>query len=54
MNFGLMNIDFDYLKESNHIGNSDYFKTKLNLNNKKMVSSLLKQKKLSHKLFRIL
>ena len=35
MNFGLMNIDFDYLKESNHIGNSDYFKTKLNLNNNK-------------------
>ena len=35
MNFGLMNVDFDYLKESNHIGNSDYFKTKLNLNNNK-------------------
>ena len=33
MNLGLMNIDFDYLKESNHIGDSDYFKTKLNLNN---------------------
>ena len=33
MNFGLMDIDFDYLKESNHIGDSDYFKTKLNLNN---------------------
>ena len=26
MNLGLMNIDFDYLKESNHIGDSDYFK----------------------------
>ena len=26
---GALNIDFNYLQEKNHIGNKDYFKTKL-------------------------
>ncbi len=34
MNFDFMDIDFNYLKENNHIGENDYFKTKLNLTNK--------------------
>ena len=32
MNFGALDIDFNYLQEKNHIGNNDYFKTKLNFN----------------------
>ena len=34
MDFGGIDIDFNYLKEDKHIGNKDYFKTKLNLTNK--------------------
>ena len=34
MNFGALNIDFNYLQEKNHIGDKDYFKTKLTYNNK--------------------
>ena len=30
-----MNIDFGYLQEKKHIGNQDYFTTKLNYKNKK-------------------
>ena len=33
--FGSMNIDFGYLQEKKHIGNQDYFTTKLNYKNKK-------------------
>ena len=29
MNFGALDIDFNYLQEKNHIGNKDYFKSKL-------------------------
>ena len=29
MNFGALDVDFNYLQEKNHIGNKDYFKTKL-------------------------
>ena len=34
MNFGALNIDFNYLQEKNHIGNKDYFKTKFTYNNR--------------------
>ena len=33
MNFGALDIDFNYLQEKNHIGNKDYFKTKFAYNN---------------------
>ena len=33
MNFGALDIDFNYLQEKNHIGNKDYLKTKLAYNN---------------------
>ena len=33
MKFGATNIDFNYLQEKNHIGDQDYFKTKITLNN---------------------
>ena len=33
MNFGALNVDFNYLQEKNHIGNKDYFKTKLSYKN---------------------
>ena len=33
MNFGAVNIDFNYLKEKKHIGSQDYFKTKITLKN---------------------
>ena len=32
-NLGLLNINFDYLREKKHIGNQDYFKTELNIKN---------------------
>ena len=32
-NFNSLNIDFSYLSEKKHIGNQDYFKTKINYNN---------------------
>ena len=31
MNFKKLNIDFNYLQEDKHIGNQEYFKTKINL-----------------------
>ena len=34
MNFGPINFDFNYLQEKKHIGNQDYFTTKINLQNK--------------------
>ena len=34
INYGALNIDFNYLSESKHIGDQDYFKTELNLRNK--------------------
>jgi len=34
MNFGAVNINFNYLKEKKHIGDQDYFKTKMTLKNK--------------------
>ena len=34
INYGALNIDFNYLSESRHIGDQDYFKTELNLRNK--------------------
>ena len=33
MDFGGLKINFDYLNEEKHIGNQDYFKTKINLKN---------------------
>ena len=32
-NLNSLNIDFGYLSEKKHIGNQDYFKTKINFNN---------------------
>jgi len=32
MNFGALDIDFNYLQEKNHIGNKDYVKTKFTYN----------------------
>ena len=34
INLGSMNLDFNYLQENKHIGNQDYFKTKIGLKNK--------------------
>ena len=33
MNFGAVNINFNYLKEQKHIGNNNYFKSKIALKN---------------------
>ena len=33
-NFGPLNLKFDYLQENKHIGNQDYFKTKIDYKNK--------------------
>jgi LPS-assembly protein len=33
MNFGLINFNFDYLEERKHVGNQEYFKTKIEFNN---------------------
>ena len=33
MNFGLINFNFDYLEERKHVGNQEYFKTKIDYNN---------------------
>ena len=35
LNYGSMNIDFNYLQEKKHIGDQDYFKTKINIENNK-------------------
>ena len=35
LNFGSLNLDFNYLQEKKHIGEQDYFKTKLNYVNNK-------------------
>ena len=32
-NLGLLNINFDYLREKKHMGNQDYFKTEFNIKN---------------------
>ena len=34
IDLGIINFDFDYLQEKKHIGNQEYFKTKLNIINK--------------------
>ena len=34
MNFGPIGFDFNYLQEKKHIGNQDYFNTKINVKNK--------------------
>ena len=34
MKFGSADINFNYLTEKKHIGNQDYFKTKINFKNK--------------------
>ena len=34
MNFGPIDFDFNYLQEKKHIGNQDYFSTKINIKNK--------------------
>ncbi len=34
MNFGPIDFDFNYLQEKKHIGNQDYFNTKINIQNK--------------------
>ena len=33
IDFGALNLDFNYLQEKKHIGNQDYFKTKIDLEN---------------------
>ena len=33
LNFGPINFDFDYLEERKHIGNQNYFKSKVQYNN---------------------
>ena len=33
-NYKALNLNFDYLNEKKHIGDQDYFKTELNLNNR--------------------
>ena len=33
IDFGLLNFDFSYLNENKHIGDQDYFRTKINLEN---------------------
>ena len=33
INFGPLNFDFNYLQEKKHIGDQDYFKTKIDLKN---------------------
>ena len=38
----LLDINFDYLRESKHIGNQEYFKTEFNVKIKKRVYCLLK------------
>ena len=38
----LLDINFDYLRESKHIGNQEYFKTEFNVKNKERVYCLLK------------
>ena len=35
INFGSVDFDFSYLQEKKHIGNQDYFKTKIDYNKKK-------------------
>ena len=35
LNFGSLNFDFNYLQENKHIGDQDYFKTKINYSNNK-------------------
>ena len=34
VNYGALNFNFNYLQEKKHIGNQDYFTTKLNIKNK--------------------
>ena len=34
INFGPSKVDFSYLQEQKHIGDQEYFKTKININNK--------------------
>mgnify|MGYP001996295520 CR=1 FL=1 len=34
MKFGNMDVDFNYIEEAKHIGNQEYFKTKINYKNK--------------------
>ena len=45
-NTDLIKFDFNYLKEKEHIGNQEYFKTKLDLAKDKMEFSLLKLKEI--------
>ena len=34
LNYGPLNFDFNYLQEKKHIGNKDYFTTKIDFNDK--------------------
>ena len=43
--FDPMKIGFGYVLEDEHIGNQEYFKTKIDYTNKKMVFYLLRQKR---------
>ena len=40
--FGNMGIDFNYIEEDRHIGNQEYFKTKINYKNGKIAYFHLK------------
>ena len=54
IDFGALNLDFNYLQEKKHIGNQDYFKTKIDLENNANGLLSFETKKLDHQFFRIL
>ena len=43
---GGLKLDLNFLQEKKHVGNQEYFKTKVDLKIKKIVCSLLKQRNL--------
>ena len=46
---GGLKLDLNFLQEKKHVGNQEYFKTKVDFKIKKMVYSLLKQKETYYK-----
>ena len=46
---GGLKLDLNFLQEKKHVGNQEYFKTKVDFNIRKIVYSLLKQKELNYK-----
>tara|TARA_B100000886_G_scaffold338063_1_gene300111 strand:+ start:200 stop:2596 length:2397 start_codon:yes stop_codon:yes gene_type:complete len=45
MNFGSLDFNFDYVEEKKHIGDQNYFKTKIELNNKEQSKFSLETKR---------